>query len=154
MIGLTTGIFMLASAFTPMTLNAATIVATTSIEATTSDATTTPDLSLKDFKTLEAYVRAYYKDTPELAAIAKCESNFRQYDSKGAILHGVVNKNDIGIMQINEYYNGENADKLGLDIYTIEGNLDYAKVLYNKFGLDPWSSSEKCWKPTVVAMKQ
>ena len=146
---------MLASAVAPMNLDAATIVpATTSIKVLASATQGTPgDLSLKDFKTLEAFVRAYYKDTPELAEIAKCESNFRQYDSKGAILHGTENPNDIGIMQINEHYNGENADKLGFDIYSIEGNLAYAKVLYDKFGLDPWSSSEKCWKPAVVAMK-
>jgi hypothetical protein len=158
MIGLTTGLFMLATAFTPMTLDASAIApASTSISVSTSTETksaTTTKLALKDFKTLEAYVRAYYKDTPELAEIAKCESMFRQYDAKGAILKGVVDKDDIGIMQINKYYNGSNAEKLGYDIYTIEGNLAYAKVLYDKFGTDPWSSSEKCWEKQVVAMKQ
>lgn len=147
---------MLASAFTP-SLDASTIAtgASTGIEVSTTtatEATMTP--ALKDFKTLEAYVRAYYKDTPELAEIAGCESNFRQYDSKGAILKGTVDKDDIGIMQINKYYNGDNAEKLGYDIYTIEGNLAYAKVLYKKYGDDPWSSSEKCWKPAVVALRQ
>lgn len=158
MIGLTTGLFMLASAAMPMTLDASAIApASTSVSVQTSTDTksaTTPILALKDFKTLEAYVRAYYKDTPELAEIAKCESNFRQYDAKGAILHGTVNKDDIGIMQINQYYNGVNADKLGYDIFTIEGNLAYAKVLYGKFGTAPWSSSEKCWEDKIVAIKQ
>ena len=158
MIGLTTGLLMLAAATTPMTLDASVIApASTSMTIQTSTETksaTTTVIALQDFKTLEAYVRAYYKDTPELAEIAKCESNFRQYDAKGAILTGVVNKGDIGIMQINKYYNGENAEKLGYDIYTIEGNLAYAKVLYKKFGTDPWSSSEKCWQSAVVAMKQ
>ena len=148
---------MLATAFTPMTLNASTIAtpALTSAEVSTTTDTiaTTTILALKDFKTLEAYVRAYYKNTPELAEIAGCESNFRQYDAKGAILKGTVDKDDIGIMQINKYYNGDNAEKLGYDIYTIEGNLAYAKVLYKKYGDDPWSSSEKCWKPELVALK-
>ena len=159
MIGLTTGLFMLASAAMPMTVSASTIALAPaqSIQVQTStdtESSTTPDLSLQDFKTLEAYVRAYYKDTPELAEIAKCESNFRQYDAKGAILKGTVDKDDIGIMQINKYYNGDNAEKLGYDIYTIDGNLAYAKALYEKFGTDPWSSSEKCWESQVVAMKQ
>ena len=159
MIGLTTGLFMLATAAMPMTLNASTIaVASTSTQSSTStdakSSTTTPKLALQDFKTLEAYVRAYFKDTPELAEIAKCESNFRQYDASGAILKGTVDPDDIGIMQINKYYNGQNAEKLGYDIYTIEGNLAYAKVLYDKFGTDPWQSSEKCWESNIVAMKQ
>ena len=159
MIGLTTGLFMLATAAMPLTLDASTIAgAPTSIQSSTStdakSSTTTPTIALQDFKTLEEYVRAYFKDTPELAEIAKCESDFRQYDDKGAILKGTVNKGDIGIMQINKYYNGQDAAKLGLDIYTIEGNLAYAKVLYDKFGTYPWSSSEKCWESKVVAMKQ
>ena len=158
MIGLTTGLFMLTAAFTPLTLDASTIApASTSITVQTSTETksaTTTVLALQDFKTLEAYVRAYYKDTPELALVAKCESDFRQYDASGAILLGTVNKGDIGIMQINKYYNGDNAEKLGYDIYTIDGNLAYAKVLYDKFGMDPWSSSKKCWEPQIVAMRQ
>jgi len=159
MIGLTTGLFMLVSATTPMPISAMAIApAQVSIQSSTStdakSTTTTKELALQDFKTLEEYVRAYFKDTPELAEIAKCESNFRQYDSSGAILKGTVNKGDIGIMQINKYYNGGNAEKLGFDIYTIEGNLAYAKVLYGKFGTDPWSSSERCWESKVVAMKQ
>ncbi len=159
MIGLTTGLFMLATAAMPMTLDASTIAgASTTIQSPTStdskSSTTTPQIALQDFKTLEAYVRAYFKNTPELAEIAKCESNFRQYDDKGAILKGTVDKDDIGIMQINKYYNGDNAEKLGYDIYTIKGNLAYAKVLYDKFGTDPWQSSQKCWESKVVAMKQ
>lgn len=149
---------MLATAGMPMTIDAsATTPAMTSM--TTSPSTdvksaTTPTIALQDFKTLEAYVKAYYKDTPELAEIAKCESNFRQYDASGAILKGTVDPDDIGIMQINKYYNGDNAEKLGYDIYTIDGNLAYAKVLYEKYGDAPWSSSEKCWESQVVAMKQ
>ncbi len=159
MIGLTTGLFMLASATMPMPLNAMAIApaGVTSVESSTSTdakSATTTTLALQDFKTLEEYVRAYFKDTPELAEIAKCESNFRQYDANGAILKGTINKGDIGIMQINKYYNGDNAEKLGYDIYTIEGNLAYAKVLYDKFGTDPWSSSQKCWESKIVAMKQ
>ncbi len=128
MIGLTTGLFMLATAAMPMTLDASTIIApastsTESLTSTDTKSATTPSISPKDFKTLEGYVRAYYKDTPELAEIAKCESNFRQYDADGNVLKGTVDKDDIGIMQINKYYNGNNAEKLGYDIYTIGGNF-------------------------------
>lgn len=163
MIGLTTGLLMLATVFQPgvasaSSTNAALISTIPSVTATTSTSaeqgtTTDKTLSPKDFDTTEEYVRAYYKNTPVLAEIARCESQFRQYDADGNILQGAVDPDDIGVMQINQHYNGANAEKLGYDIYSIEGNLAYAKALYQKFGTDPWSSSEKCWKPAVVAMK-
>ena len=97
----------------------------------------------------EAYVRDYFADAPILAEIARCESTFRQFGSSGNVIRGKVNKGDIGVMQINEYYHGDNAAKLGFDIYTLDGNLGYAKYLYQKYGNDPWSSSSKCWKQTA-----
>jgi hypothetical protein len=80
-----------------------------------------------------------------MANVAFCESSFRQYDIKGNILRGGVNKSDVGVMQVNEYYHGKTADKLGYDLYTIEGNLAYARYLYNREGARPWMSSSACW---------
>ena len=162
MIELTTSLLMLATAFStyggaPAQTDQGPTAAET---ATATTAVTQPIPSDHPLTTsasatsTEVYVRKYYKDTPILADVAGCESSFRQFDSNGNVVMGKVNKGDIGIMQIHKYYNGENAEKLGYDIYTIEGNLAYAKVLYKKFGTDPWSSSEKCWQSSVVAMKQ
>lgn len=95
--------------------------------------------------TLEEYVRGYFADNPALAEVAKCESRFRHFDSRG-VLRGDYNYNDVGVMQINELYHAERAKKLGWDIKTLEGNLSYAKWLYEKEGLQPWASSGKCWK--------
>lgn len=150
MIGLTTGLLMFASTYSPSIS-----VLTKAIDSEVSIVKTTPDdLNPNDFKTLEDYVRTYFRDTPILAEIARCESRFRQYNEDGAVLHGKVNKGDIGIMQINKYYHAENADKLGYDIYSVKGNVAYAKKLYDKYGDDPWSSSLKCWKPRVVAINR
>jgi len=96
-------------------------------------------------KTMEAYLREEYADAPILVEIARCESNFRQFDEHGNIIRGTVDSNDVGVMQINEHYQGDTAKKLGLDIYTVEGNVAYAKHLYEKQGTQPWASSEKCW---------
>ncbi len=96
--------------------------------------------------TLEAYVRAYFRETPVLAEIAKCESRFRQVDSNGDILLGEVNKSDVGLMQVNKFYHGEKALDLGFDLETVNGNLAYAKYLYDKEGTAPWNASSKCWK--------
>ena len=96
--------------------------------------------------TLEDYVKGYFAETPILAEIARCESQFRQVDKDGKVLRGLVNKSDVGVMQVNEYYHGEKAKDLGFDLETVNGNLAYAKYLYDKEGVAPWSSSAKCWK--------
>lgn len=96
-------------------------------------------------QTVEQYVDTYFADTPILVDVAMCESHFKQYDSTGQVHRGVVNNQDVGVMQINEHYHLATAQKLGLDIYTVQGNLAYAKYLYNKEGLGPWSSSKPCW---------
>jgi hypothetical protein len=98
--------------------------------------------------TTEEYVRKYFSDKPILAEVARCESRFRQVDKKGETLTGAVNEFDKGVMQINEYYHGDRAEALGLDIHTLEGNAKYARFLFEKEGLRPWNSSSKCWKQT------
>lgn len=95
--------------------------------------------------TFEQYVREYFKDDPILAEIAKCESTFRQYTSTGEVIKGKVNKSDVGVMQINKYYHLKQAEKLGHDLHTSEGNMAYAKFLYDKEGTKPWNASSKCW---------
>jgi hypothetical protein len=147
MIELTTSLFMLASAFTPFVgTNAQTDGVAAGDTSTTT--TITQDLASNhplNTTSVEAYVRDYFKDTPLLAEISKCESTFRQFGQNGSVIRGKVNSGDIGVMQINKYYHEEDAAKLGFDIYTIDGNLGYAKWLYGKYGSDPWSSSSKCW---------
>jgi len=48
-------------------------------------------------------------------------------------------------MQINEKYHLDEAKKLGIDIYTVEGNMEFARILYDKFGTEPWNASSACW---------
>lgn len=103
---------------------------------------------------VEAEVREYFKDTPILAEIAKCESEFKHIGKNGEIIKGKVNKGDLGVMQINKYYHEEEAVKLGLDLRTLSGNMAYAKVLYDKYGTSPWQSSSGCWKKYVVIAKK
>jgi hypothetical protein len=99
--------------------------------------------------TLESYVREYFKETPILAEIARCESRFRQVGKDGQVLRGESNKSDLGLLQVNEYYHGEKAVDLGFDLTTVNGNLAYAKYLYDKEGTKPWNASKKCWGSKV-----
>ena len=95
---------------------------------------------------VEDIIRNEFKDTPILIEISRCESQFRQFGEDGNVLRGVVNHKDVGAFQINEDYHLQESKKLGMDIYTLEGNMDYARHLYNTQGLAPWIYSELCWK--------
>lgn len=146
MIELTTGVtFLVSSLYGSGSVPA---VHSANMAASQSDGkanTATAVLALKDTKDIENYVKTQYADVPILVDIARCESTFRQYDKNGRVVRGKVDKRDIGVMQINEFYQGDTAKKLGLDIYTVEGNVAYGKHLYQEQGTKPWASSKSCW---------
>ncbi len=96
----------------------------------------------------EEYVRTYFKDIPVMIEIAKCESRFRHLDDDGEIHRGTINTLDVGVMQINEYYHLETAQKENYNIYSLEGNTAYARKLYEKEGTAPWKASKPCWGKT------
>ncbi|MBY0538999.1 hypothetical protein K2P56_01005 [Patescibacteria group bacterium] len=100
---------------------------------------------IKNPETLGAYVREYYKETPVLANIAWCESRMRHVGKDGEIFRGVVNDKDIGVMQINTRFHEATATDMGIDLYSLQGNLEYAKYLYEKEGTKPWKASKSCW---------
>lgn len=147
MFELVTGILLLAQAFSPaMPVKEGSQIVNES---------TNEKVAIEHTLTLEQHVREVFRETPILAEIAYCESSFRQFNDDGTVLRGRVNKGDIGIMQINRYYHEEDAIKLGIDIFSLDGNIEYAKYLYKKYGSDPWVHSSKCWKhlDNMLAMK-
>lgn len=143
-----TSVLLLAQAFVPAVSNGTTIREKTTVDVSTNEASVTIGNSV----TLEEYVRDYFRETPILIEIAKCESHIRHYNDNGSVLRGRVNNGDIGIMQINKYYHEDDAKDLGMDIYTIDGNLEYAKYLFEKSGDAPWIHSSKCWKNSQLAL--
>ena len=123
------------------------------INATSTDASGTAAAQASTFTSptaIESYVRSQFADVPILVDVARCESTFRQFNPDGTVVRGRVDKDDIGVMQINERYQGPTAKKLGYDIYTVEGNVAYAKHLYEQEGIQPWSSSKPCWSDSQV----
>ena len=103
-------------------------------------------------KTTEDVVREYFADIPEMIEVARCESHFRHYLEDGSVLRGRQVKSDVGVMQVNTYYHGETAEELGLDLLDLEENLAYARYLYTKQGLQPWSASKPCWRRAVAQL--
>ena len=153
MIELTTSVAMLVSSvMSPISLQASTtpiIPASTTPDVVVVASTTDP------IKDVRGYITKEYADEPILISIASCESSDRQYTKDGDVIHGKVNSDDVGVMQINEKYHLEKAQAMGFDILTTEGNVAYAKYLYQTQGAAPWSASEKCWSKSSddLAMK-
>ncbi len=101
---------------------------------------------------IETEVREYFADIPLMAEVAKCESRFRQFENDGSVFRGKINDQDVGAMQINEYYHAARAKKLGYNLHTLKGNMQYARLLYKEQGAQPWVSSSPCWKKSEVAV--
>jgi hypothetical protein len=145
MIELTTSIaFLMSSMYGSGTASVADASASAALSTATDTATTTQN-AIMDRAAVQAYIKAEYADTPILIAIAQCESNFRQFNPDGTVVRGIVDSHDVGVMQINETYWLGKSESLGDDIYSSQGNVAYAKYLYEKQGTDPWNSSAKCW---------
>lgn len=122
--------------------------------ATTTDANTVPVSLMRTNDGIEAKVRAHFPYAPVMTDIARCESKFRQYTDTGNALHGGLGAGMIGVFQINAPVHADYAKSLGMDIYSLEGNLAYAKLLYEQEGTQPWISSFSCWgtsSPDVTA---
>lgn len=96
-------------------------------------------------KTTKDIVSEYFSDAPVMIQVASCESGFKQFNTDGSVLRGRVNGADVGVMQINEMYHAQTAVKLGINLHTLEGNLAYARYLYETQGTKPWVHSSKCW---------
>ena len=94
---------------------------------------------------IEELLKSEFKDAPIMVRIASCESQFRQFDVDGTVLRGKQNPLDRGLFQINEYYHLEASKRLNMDIYTLKGNMAYARHLYEQSGTTPWNWSKECW---------
>lgn len=100
---------------------------------------------------VEEAVREYFADIPLMVEVSKCESRYRQFEADGSIFRGKINANDVGALQINETYHLKRAQKLGYDVYSLQGNMAYARLLYQEQGPQPWSSSYPCWGKSPLA---
>lgn len=153
MLNLAVGIMMFVSSVAP---TQATSTGTTSAPVSTSTPKVVSAAKVESElkKTTKELVSDYFSDIPIMVQIAKCESQFTQLNEDGSIHRGRVNNADVGTFQINEYYHLKESQKRNEDIYSVEGNMKYARHLYESEGTDPWSASAPCWgKYTAVAKR-
>ncbi len=121
---------------------------------TESEAVETAETKALVHSNTEAIVRDYFKDIPVMIQVARCESTFRHTLADGSVLQGKVDSADTGVMQINKRYHQATATKLGLDLNDIYDNMAYARHLYEKQGVQPWSASSPCWGRTLAMNTQ
>jgi hypothetical protein len=104
--------------------------------------------------TTQEKVEQYFSDLPIMVDVARCESHYIHLNKDGTIRRGRANSYDVGVMQINEQYHLKTSKRLGYDIYSLEGNMAYARYLYEKEGARPWMASSPCWaKYSEIARK-
>ncbi len=104
---------------------------------------------------VESAVRAEFaEDAPIMIDIARCESKHRQYTDAGNPLYGGYQGRMVGIFQVYSDIHLSYAASLGMDVESVEGNIDYARHLYDREGTRPWLSSMSCWGKEVTAGAQ
>lgn len=104
-------------------------------------------------------IKPMVTDYPILDKIAQAESHDNQFCTKALVSESMckasqigaplvrVNTNgsyDIGKFQINSTHLAD-AIAHGYDVYTLQGNTDYALYLFMTQGSEPWYSSRSSW---------
>ena len=138
--------------FKRLFLFVAVFMATAVLWPTTTLAAVSPATRAVSNAGLEAQVRDYFADIPVMIEIARCESEFHQYGKGGRPLHGGTGTM-IGLYQISEILHREVADDFDWDIDTPEGNMSYARYLYENRGTAPWLDSKPCWNAPASAAR-
>jgi hypothetical protein len=118
------------------------------VQAATTTATTTYQTPAE----VETKVREYFKEMPAMIEIARCESKFRHYTDGGSVLRGGAGGGMVGVFQFYEAVHAAGAASLGHNLTTLEGNLAYAKHVYDTQGTTPWNSSRSCWNVPVATV--
>lgn len=87
---------------------------------------------------IETKLQEVFKDAPVMIEVAKCETGMKQFRSNGEVVKDPTNSY-VGIFQIDEQAHFMKAWEFGFNLYTIDGNISYARKLYEANGTRPWS---------------
>jgi hypothetical protein len=145
------GLFVITVLFSVHVISAE-AAATSSVPSTTVTSSRATSTSLQTPAEIEKRVSEYFTDVPVMIEIAKCESKFRQYTDAGNVLRGGGSGGMIGIFQFYELIHKAPALALGFDIETVEGNIAYARHIYEQEGTRPWASCVPAVIPAVQTM--
>jgi hypothetical protein len=88
---------------------------------------------------VESLIRDYFPDAPIMVKVAQGESGLKHWHNDGRVVRGIVDKDDTGLMQINNRYWGEEAARLGLDYEnSIVDNVRMARHIMDTQGITAW----------------
>jgi len=92
------------------------------------------------------HIRKTFPEDPRTAvAVASCESGLK------ATAYNDKNYNDSvdrGLFQLNSVHD-DRMDELGLDPWSVEDNTEFARMLYDESGWQPWV----CYTKGMLAMR-
>lgn len=98
--------------------------------------------------TIQDVLSAEFGPNSPMLDVAWCESGFKQFESPNRVLRGRITPADIGLFQINAEYH---EDYLRVyNVYSVQGNIAYAKKLYERNGLRDWKASKSCWEKRPI----
>lgn len=87
---------------------------------------------------LKQAVDVAFATTPEMDAVVRCESGFRQFDEDGKPL--ISPTHDVGVAQINIPTWAKEARDRGLDIFnSATDNIEMAKIVLKEQGIHAWT---------------
>lgn len=123
---------------TAATTTTAIATSTAAHNASTTVITTNP--IIQNRTVVEKKVREVFADAPIMIDVARCESSFRQFTDSGAPFRGGAGGAMVGVFQFYEKAHAPFARTLGFDLTTLEGNIGYARNVYEHQGTTPWKA--------------
>jgi hypothetical protein len=106
------------------------------------NATSTPAMATSTIKQTYHEIYENYPFPPFLEKISKAESGGKH------LVNGQININetrDVGVCQINLYWQAKRATELGYNLADEQDNREYALYLFLTEGEAPWKASKHVW---------
>ena len=89
-------------------------------------------------------INMWFPDAPYMVYVANCESTGLIHLENGQLKQG-EDGTDKGVFQVHMPAHRAEMQKMALDPNNIDHYFSYVRILYHKYGLRPWRSSQKCW---------
>jgi hypothetical protein len=99
------------------------------------------EITYSEARIKELIRETFKNNAATMIRVASCEGGIRD-DAPTNPTNGSFDK---GIYQVSEKYHGAEAKALGLDLHDVRDNIKFAKLLYDREGLTPWTASKHCW---------
>lgn len=139
-VGITLLICALSLCFSPRVAGSQSLITPAYASTTPKMAPSCPSKLSNEQCAIRSRILAEFSDVDGFDRVIECESHFRQFDASGEVLRS--DTDDVGATQINLHYWLDESKKLGYDIYTLDGNLKMARVVYERQGVEAWTCSK------------